>query len=221
MTLATLTSLVAQMVGDPDQTRYSGLYTSKINRAQEQFALDSKCLWKDTTYTSANGDADYNLPSDFMFEEWVRFNSKPLQPISRTRLAELNPKTNWTDDTGTPTHYIIDPEEAVKELLLYPIPQADDASKTISMRYYPIPAEMTTGSDVPLNSSALLAQFHPGIAAYAGWLLMLGERASAETLAKRTELLSVYNDMVSKAVDTFKNTVTEPLRMRPQKAWWG
>lgn len=219
MIRSALTSLMASLAGDPSQTRYSGLYNDRANRAQEQFALDSKTTWKDTTWTSASGDATYALPSDFMWEKYVLFNGLPLTPISRDKMHSLSTSDDWTDDTGTPTHYIVDPEEAAKQLLLYPIPQGDDASKTISMRYFALPAEMTADSDIPLNSSALLAQFHAGVAAYGAWLLLASEPFTPELSAKMASLLAIYNDAVTNAVDTFRNTASETIRMTPKKSW--
>lgn len=215
MNLGTLRSLCAKMVGDPDQSRFSASnYNEALNRAQEQFGLDSGALWKDQSYTTSINDATYALPSDFMFEESVHYDGARLSAASRETM-DLEIGSDWTTDTGPSTRYIIDPEEAKKELLLYPIPQE---AKTVVMRYYPLAAEMTADTDIPLNSSDLMAQFHLAIAAYAGWLLMLYESLTAEVIMKRSELLKMYNDGITKAGDTFKNTASESYQMRGSRA---
>lgn len=215
MNLASLRDQCAKFAGDPQQTRYAPAdYNTELNRAQEQFALDTRALWKDTTWTSAANDATYALPSDFMFEESVYFNGLKLDPITRRDLAILSPKVDWTLTTGTPTRYLVDPEEAQKMLLLYPIPTTNDASLSIAMRYFPLPVAMAADSDTPLNSSALMAQFHIGIAAFGAWLLMTNETMTPEIIAKRRELLSMYADGSTKAADLFKTTVSAVWRMR-------
>ena len=213
MILTTLQQLCADFVGDPDQTRFSGKYVSSINRAQEQFALDSKALWKDVSWSHAASDADESLPTDFMWENYVTYGGKKLDPISRYRLNEVY-EDDWTDDTAQlPTHYIIDPEQAVKEIVLFPIPTE---AKTLTMRYFPLPAEVSSGSDVVLNSSSLMVQFHMAIAAFAAWLILTFDESTPAIADKRRELMKIYNDGITKAVDTFKNTASQPLRIRPK-----
>ncbi len=213
MILSTIEHLAADFAGDPNQTRFSGKFTAAVNRAQEQFALDSKALFKDTSWTTTAGTATLDLPSDFVLEESVHYNGLPLKPVSRRTLAILYPDQDWTLLEGTPTMYMIDPEEAVKSVRLIPIPQE---AKTVIMRHYPLPASVSASSDVVLNSSTLMVQFHLAIAALTAWFLLLYETATPEILLKRNELMKIYSDGVTKAVDTFGNTKSEPLRMRPK-----
>ena len=221
-----LNTQASLFAGDPTKSRYTGLYDNAANQAQDQFAMDCRALWKDATDTTVDGTATYDLPTDFMYEDYVILDGKPLGPITRNRLHELSPGDDWTEDEGRPTHYTIDPEEAQKKIRLYPTPQAGDADKTISIRYFPKPAAMTADSDEPLNSSDLMVQFHLGLAAFQAWLLLMTETMpSQEQNLKKQELLTVYNDAVAKAQDTFKNTVSAPMRVRPRKSWgnsgWG
>lgn len=217
MNLGTMRTQVAAFIGDPDQTRFTAAqYLDAINRAQEQFALETRSLWKDKSWSHAADDADEDLPSDFMWESYVTYDGKELIPISR---HELNRQKgdDWASDTGTPTHFIIDPEEAVKKIVLYPIPQE---AKTLIMRYFPLPAALSSDSDTPLNSSALMVQFHIGIAAFAAWLLLLGEEQTPAIVQKRREFERLYADAVSKAVDSFKNTASAPLELRGRSVWY-
>ena len=220
MNLGTLTTLTAQFAGDAGQNRYTGLYTQALNIAQRQFVLDSKCLWKDDGIAVAGGTAAYSLPSDFMFEKLPVMYSKTggnsnveLTPISRLELGR-NRGDDWTTITGDPQNFIIDPEEARKQITLFPYPPAGDAGGTLTLTYYPLPADMAAAGDVPFNSYALLAQFHTGLAAWAAWMLLGAETATPEITQKRRDLLQVYNDFVTQAVNTFQNTSSEPIRMR-------
>lgn len=215
MNLSTLRDQAAHFCGDKDRTRYSDAeYLVALNRAQEQFAMDTRALWKDYSWSSVAGTAAYSLPSDFMWEESVYFNGLPLLPVTRRDLAILSPNNDWTLTTGTPTCYVIDPEEANKELLLYPIPTSQDAAKVVTIRYFPLPVALAGDTDIPLNSSALMTQFHIGLAAYAAWLLLINETLTQDILLKRRELLSIYQDSAAKATDLFKTTASAPWRMR-------
>lgn len=214
MNLTTLTARTANFLGDNDQTRYSAGYINSINDAQRQFAMDTRALWKDRAYTTTVDTATYTLPTDFMYEQSVTYNGLPLKPISRHTLYSLYPGTDWTLLKGEPTLFMIDAEEASLFLRLIPTPQE---AKTVSLRYYPVPADVSAGGDVVLNSSTLMVQFHLGIAAFAAWLLLQSEVVTPEIQAKGREMMKIYNDAVTKAVDTFKNTASEPIRIRPKQ----
>lgn len=215
MNIGTMRSQAARFCGDPDVTRYAAAdYLNALNLAQNQFALETRALWKDTTWSSVANDATYALPTDFMWEDELHFNGLPLTPLSRKNFTLLSPDSDWTIVTGTPTHFLVDPEEAQKQLLLYPIPTANDAQKTIAMRYIPFPVALAADSDVPLNSSALMQQFHVGLCAYAAWLLLASEETTQLVSEKRRSLLGIYADSRDKAIKTFKNTVSAPWVMR-------
>lgn len=220
MNLSSLQTFTSLFVSDPNQTLFTPTqYTNALNEAQRQFALESKALFKDaSTYTVVDGTAAYSLPTDFMWEKEVTHKGLRLQPISRSTLLGLK-GNDWSVDTGTPTNFIVDPEEARKQLLLYPIPTGGDAGANLILTYYPLPVDLSASTDVPLNSSALLVQFHMGIVSYAAWLLLGYEPATAEIMAKRREFLRHYNDMLIKATDTFKNTASEPIRMLGGRYW--
>lgn len=216
MNVGQINTLASLFCGDPNQTRFTpAQYLFAANRAQEQFCFDTKALWKDaSTITTVDGTATYSLPSDFMWEKAVMFKGLALKPISRATLAEYKASDRWDDDAGTPKYFYIDPEEARKTIGLYPIPRADDAGANLVLTYYPLPTALTADSDTPLNSYALLVEYHIAIACYAAWLLLGYETASPEIMAKRGGLLKQYNDKCINATDRFKNTSSEPMRIR-------
>lgn len=215
MNLAVLTTTTQQFINDINGSRYSSLYTAALNIAQDQFAMDSKCTFKDMpVQTVVSGQAIYPLPNDFMWEKMILVNGLMLPPISRFELARTNTGTRWDQRTGTPTNYCIDPDIAREDLLLFPIPQANDAGNDIQMTYFANPVDMVNPTDIPLNGNLLLSQYHIGVAAWAGWYLIQGEDATPSTAQKKKDLMAIYNDCVSQCVDQFKNTVSQPLRMR-------
>jgi len=214
MNLTTLTSLCSSMANDKDQTKFSGLYTQAINLAQQQFSFDSKCCFADNTITVVSGQSQYSLPTDFWLEKKVTHKGLRLAPISRETLEFYIRTVDWTTVKGTPTEYDIDPEEAAKKLTLIPQPGDGDIGANCILTYYFVPGDMSAGTDLPFNSYALLAPYHIAIAEWAAWLLLGYDTATPENIAKKKELLQMYNDKVSEAVDNFANTASEPLRMR-------
>lgn len=215
MNLTTLTQVAAQFANDSQQTRYAGLYTQALNLGQDQFALDAKVTWKDWPSTTiVSGQASYPLPSDFMWEKKVTCNGLMLLPISRAELDRQFTASRWDTLTGTPRNYIVDPDVQKNQLLLFPIPQGNDAGNDLVLTYFALPVDLANGTDTPLNANPLLVQFHIGIAAWAAWYLLGAENATPEMTQKRKDLLQIYNDCVSQATDTFRNTVSAPLRQR-------
>lgn len=215
MNLNTLTGFVGTLTNDINKTRYAAVYTTILNEAQNQFAMDTKCTFKDMTVQSiVAGQATYPLPTDFMWERLVLANGLMLSPISRFELARQNSGSRWDLVTGTPRAYCIDPDVARQQILLYPIPTQNDNGNDLQMTYFALPTAMSSGTDVPLNNNPLLYQYHMGIAAWAAWYMLASEDSTPSIETKKKSLMNMYSDYVSQCVDQFKNTVSEPLRMR-------
>ena len=173
---------------DPNLTRFTATqYNDIIDIANEQFATDSRSLFKYKEYTLVDATGAYTLPTDFMYERDVELQGEDLLPKSRYTMNRSF-DSNWKDDKGTPTHYIVDPEVGRKQILLYPIPEAKDVGKTVTMAYYVLPAVMTADADIPLNSSSYHVRFHMGIVAFAVWSLMNYEVPTPETDAKMSKM---------------------------------
>lgn len=213
-------TMVQRFVADPNSTRFtSSQYNTAIDTANEEFAYATMALYKDaSTFTTVDGTATYDLPSDFWLEKELTHKGLILLPITRHRLLKES-GDDWTDDTGTPTHYIIDPEEARKQFRLYPTPQADDAGANLILTYFPVPAAISSDSVKPLNDSSLMVQFHRGIAAYAAADLLLTMPQDALTMAKISQLLKIYEDKVSMAINRFGNTPRAPIRVEGPDVW--
>jgi len=206
-------TLTSRLCEDPAQTRFTAaVYNDAIDKSNKQFAMDSKALYKDSAITMIVDTAAYNLPSDFMYEKEVTLNGIGLKPISRATLQSIKVSDKWSDDKGTPAYFIIDPEENKKTITLYPVPNNDVDGTAIVLTYYAVPVTMSNDTDVPLNSSSLMVQFHTALAHYAAWLLMSYLPQTAEIAQKRSEFFNNYLNKVAEAIQTFGNTKSEGLR---------
>lgn len=208
-------TFTSRLVEDPVQSKFKpDVYNDALEKAQQQFALDSKALYKDSAITIAADTAAYSLPADFVLEKQVVLNGIELKPISRATLQAAKTDERWDNDAGTPMYYVIDPEEARKTITLYPIPSSVSAGTSLVLTYYPFPATMSTDNSTPLNGSALMTQFHVGLCHFAGWLLMSYLPQTPEISQKRAEFYSKYQEKVTEAIQTFGNTKSEPYKWR-------
>lgn len=214
-----LNTLASLFAGDPNLTRYATYYNDAADRAQEQFVFDSKCLFKDTTFTLVSGTAGYSLPADFLWDLRCTHKGLRIEPVSRETLEFYRRSDRWDDDEGTPKYYLIDPEESRKQITMFPKPRGDDEGANTVLTYVAKPTAMTADSDEPLNGYDYLVPYHIGIAAYQAWLLLGYETATPELMAKRAALFKHYQDKVMEATDRFKNTPSEPMRMRGGRVW--
>ena len=215
MNLSDLRTLAASFAEDPSQSKFSPTkYNDALNKANLQFAMDSKALYQDQSITIVVGTAQYSLPSSFMLEKEVWLNGIELSPISRATLGKIKTGERWDDDTGTPKYYIIDPEVARQTITLYPKPDSIADGDSLVLTFYPFPATLTIDADIPLNGSTLMYQFHTAIAAYAAWMLLNYLQPTDAIQVKKGELMKIYTTKVTEAIQTFGNTKSEPLVWR-------
>lgn len=218
MNLQQLTAIAGNLAGDNQLQRYANLYTQALNLAQQQFSMESKCLFQDSNITVVGGTAAYSLPTDFIWEKKVTYKNVRLAPLSRQSL-EVVRSDDWTTDQGDPRFYIVDPEQARKTITLYPFPPAGDAGGALVLTYFFLPTDLVNNSDVPFDAYDLLTPYHIALPPWAAWYLLQAENPSdgiaAQALQmKKKDLLQIYNDQVSLATERFQNTVSEPWRMR-------
>lgn len=217
MDLTTLQARTAKFAGDPDQVRYSAGYLNAINDSQKQFVLDTNALYKNKSWDSSESAVGhYDLPTDFIIDNYVTYNGIAITSISRNTLYQLYPAIDYLPVIGTPLVYMINTNEDFKKMTVIPY-QPAESGVTIIMGYVALPADVSAGSDVIFNSSTLMTQFHLGVAAFAAWLLLQSEAITPEIQAKMRELLKIYTDAVNVAIEKFGNTKSERVRIRPQR----
>lgn len=210
MDFSELKSWTKFFLGDPNGTRFNVTRLNKaVNLANKQFALDGK-PYKDQSYTVSGGDATKSLPSDFIAEVKVKFDGKKLDPISEETIESVVRDQDWQDTNGTPSWYIINPEEASKSIRLYPKYKSGGADKTMVLRYLFRPADMSADSDEPLDGYDYLEIYHEAIAAYAAWLLLGGVEPTPGTSDKSQRMRQLYEDKKDECLAYFKNTTSEP-----------
>ena len=116
-----------------------------------------KLLWKDFTFNTANGTAEYNLPNDFKDFKYIRFTDDDdnITYLNPRRLSRYNldfeqlgrPKFAWI------TNAVIVANNIVGKLRFQPVP---NAIIQISAPYYYYPKGLASGSDIPVNDEIML-----------------------------------------------------------------
>jgi hypothetical protein len=201
---------------DPSLTKFTpAKYNDALSLGEKQFALDSKCLYKTQAYVMAVNDATYDLPADFVQDKIVTLNGIELEPISKDSLCRLYKSQRWDTLTGTPTNYVVDAIEANKALRIFPIPSSIADGTALELTYYAYPVAMSGDSSTPFNSSALLTPYHIAVAHYGAWLLLGYLQPTDPIISKRRDLLAQYTSKVTEALQTFGDTKSEPMQLRP------
>lgn len=217
MDRGTARTFVSLKIEDVNLERFTeAQYNSALDLAEEQFALDTRCLQKETTLTAVADQAYIDLPTDFMVCVLVRHKGLKLQPVNRWKLSFQNGE-DWTDDVGTPTGYYIDDEN--ERIYFYPIPQTGDAGAYVTLDYIATPTAISDDATVLLNARALLAIYHPAVVAYAAWQMLSYGPMDQSTLIKRSELMKEYEIYRDRAIDTYNNMADEPIQMKGGRNW--
>lgn len=202
------------LIGDPSAQRFTAAQVqAEIQKAQEWFVLDTRCLTDNVTDTSVADQASYDLQSDCLDIKRLAHKGIELKRISK---FELDRYTNqdWSDDKGTPKYYFVDLDPNNKKYSLYPIPQGEDAGANLAQEYIKIPPALSSDSSVPLDSHTLLVPYHDALA-YKSAANLLGILPDQQAVAMIQIYESKYKDYVSHCIETFKAlSVTQPVRMR-------
>jgi len=218
MDRSTARTLVSRRVEDPNLTRWTPAeYNSAIQRANEQFALESKVLKIQTTLTSTANQAFIDISSltTLFAVRLVRHKGIKLAPTSEETKAKFS-NQDFTDDKGTPLSFWIDNDR--DRLYLYPIPESGDAGENVTLDYFAIPAASTDSQNL-LNQEAFQQVYTPGIVAYSAWELLGNETPTPAVTQKRADCFSEYQMHVNKAIDFGQNIEQEPIAMTGGRDW--
>lgn len=223
MILSDIETMVGDLCNDPDHTRYT---TSQIdtvlNNVIDEWNLEAGILKDTVTLTVTAGQSTYAISG--LAGTPVRFDRVTHKGIELSRRDkawfDLYASDDWSDDIGTPTQYYInvsDPD--LQNIYLYPIPQDADAGAYLIVEYVRRPTPLSSSSDIPFNSNALLYSYHHGLAyRTAGYLLL--RDPSNENNVKAGAYLKTGNNILTKVVEVFKNQEREnPLRLRGGRNW--
>lgn len=205
LTRANLVTRVGLLIDDPANQRFTAAQVQdELNKAQEQFVLDTECL-KDvaSTITVVDGTAEYSLPTDILRVFRVAHKGLKLESISKYEL-DLLYDSDWSDDEGTPKRYYVDLDPDNKKIHLYPIPQSGDAGANLIIEYLKFPAAMTSDSDTPFGAHTLLAPYNDAVAYYAARNLLI-INPSQETLLKASAFEKEYRNLVTECINKFRS----------------
>lgn len=191
------------LINDPSDQRFTAAQKqAEIEKAQEQFVLDTRCLKDVSSVTIVAGTSEYNLPSDIFSVLRVAHNGKKLESISAYELDVLL-NSDWSDDEGTPSRYYVDTDPNNKKIRFYPIPQSGDASVTTTIEYIKIPPALSADASVPLDGHTLLTPYHDALAYWAAASL-LGILPDQAALFMISQYDKEYRGLVDKCIDTFR-----------------
>ena len=192
------------MIGDPSDQRFTAAQKqAEIEKAQEAFVLDTRCLKDVASSSIVAGTYEYNLPSDIFIPLRVAHEGIKLESISAYEL-DLLFNSDWTDDEGTPTRYFIDLDPNNKKIRLFPIPQAGDVgTNNLTLEYVKIPPTLSADASVPLDGHTLLTPYHDAIA-YLAAASLLNIQPDQQALVMIGQYEKKYMALVDKCIEMFR-----------------
>lgn len=211
LTRSQLVTRIGQLIGDPNDQEFTAAEKqAEIEKAQEMFVLDTKCLKDVTTLTVVAGTASCDLPTDMLDVSRVAHKGLKIERLSEYELDVLN-NTVWNTTAGTPTNYYIDTDPNNKKIYLYPIPQSADAGANLTLEYIKIPPALSSDSSVPLDGHTLLSPYNDALAYWAAASLLL-VRPTQEKLIASGQYTKKYGELVEHCINTWKG-LAEPKPM--------
>lgn len=153
-TRLTLTSRVREYIDetDSDNSHFTDVQIySFLNQAIRFLGTDLEWPLQTAEATSAEDQAVYTLPENFISLIDVYFDNFPLTIIERVDLIALD--LQWQNAESSTPHYAYKSDNA--KFGLWPKPNADQADKTIQIQYIKLPADLAADVDVPDLHTAL------------------------------------------------------------------
>jgi len=193
------------LIGDPSNQRFTtSQLQAEIQRWQEQFVLDTKCLVDVDTDSIVAGTRSYDLPTDILDTVRVAVNGIKLERTSKYDLDVLN-NQDWSSFTGTPTKYYIDLDPNNKKIIFDRTPQSGDAgTNNLIQEYIKLPPALSSDSDVPLDGHTLLGAYHDAIA-YGAAASLLNIQPDQAALVMAGQYEKKYMKSVDHCIENFKN----------------
>lgn len=144
----------------------------------------------------------------------VGLNGVKLRRYAKFDLDILT-RGNWAVTTGTPVSYYVDYTSTNKNLVLYPIPTANDAgSSNLVVEYVKVPPTLSSDSSTPLNSQTLLQPYLMALAYYAASEFLSADNDPQKWI-KADRYRKMYKDKVSDCREIFVAlSDTVPMRLR-------
>lgn len=215
LTRSDLEDRINEIINDPNDSQWTAAQKqAKIQEAQEQFVEDTQALTDTQSFSVVAGTNAYALSTDTMDILRVGLNGVKLRRYAKFDLDILT-RGNWAVTTGTPVSYYVDYTSTNKNLVLYPIPTANDAgSSNLVVEYVKVPPTLSSDSSTPLNSQTLLQPYLMALAYYAASEFLSADNDPQKWI-KADRYKKMYKDKVSDCREIFVAlSDTVPMRMR-------
>lgn len=215
LTRSDLEDRINEIINDPNDSQWTAAQKqAKIQEAQEQFVEDTQALTDTQSFSVVAGTNAYALSTDTMDILRVGLNGVKLRRYAKFDLDILT-RGNWAVTTGTPVSYYVDYTSTNKNLVLYPIPTANDAgSSNLVVEYVKVPPTLSSDSSTPLNSQTLLQPYLMALAYYAASEFLSADNDPQKWI-KADRYRKMYKDKVSDCREIFVAlSDTVPMRLR-------
>lgn len=225
--LGDLQTMMGNLLNDPSNTRYS---TTEINQyldlAQDRWNREARICRFATTLTVVAGTNTYLLSTltGSTPLEIKRVCHKGIPLIKRSKdYFDMYSDIDWTTTTGTPTQYIVDLSTGTPQIILYPVPQANDAGQYLLVEYTLRHDPMANSSDTPFTAASTvntLALPYAGGLAYEAAAGILEGDPTPETVKKVNSYRTMANQILSQIVQWYDRLDSdEPWRFAGGRNW--
>jgi len=224
--LADLQILAANHLNDPANTRYT---LSEINNhfdiAMDRWNRIAHICRNTVTLTTVANQGPYAITGLVGTPlEIRRVTHKGIELTKRAKsYFDLYSASDWTTTPGTPTDFVIDINSNPVNVILYPIPQGNDAGANLSVEYVLRHDPMVNPTDTPFTVQGvvnlLMLPFAAGLAIEVA-ADILEHDPTPETVKKAEYFRKDANDILSDVISYYDRLETdEPMRMAGGRYW--
>lgn len=215
-TRSELVTQVSELIGDASNQQWSVIQIQdRLQKAQEKFVSDTRCLRDVLSLNIVAGTSRYTLNTDTFDVVRVGISGRsPLKKISEFDL-DMYVGGDWSSTNGSPSHYYVDTNLINKHVTLYPIPQASDAgTSNLIIEYVKVPTVMASDSSYAFDGQGLLNPYIDGIIFYAASQILFASNNPADW-TKANIMIKQYDSKVTECITLFNDlSETTPMHLR-------
>lgn len=225
ITLEELQSLIGSLTNDPNHDRYSlSDINTELDITQDQWNIRAGIIKETTGRTIVSGTRSFDLGLDLVTGLTIAFTRCVVEGIDLKKRSksyfDLYTSHDWTTDTGTPTEFYVDTEDALT-LYVHPTPGDADAGKELFLEFVRRHSPMAAGewpfmtSSTDGNSQSIgLRPYDYGLA-YDVAARLLTRDPSPITIPKIDEYKKIADGVLADIIQTYKAfEKEEPYRLR-------
>ena len=224
--LADLQALASDHLNDPGNTRYTlATINSHFDIAQDRWNRMAHICRNTVILTSVTNQGNYAITGLTGTPlEILRVTHKGVELTKRSKsYFDRYSADDWTTHQGTPTDFVIDINSNPVNIVLFPVPQGNDAGANLSVEYVLRHDPMVNSSDTPFTAQGvanlLMLPFAAGLAIEVA-ADILEHDPTPETVKKAAYFRKDANDVLSDVISFYDRLETdEPLRMAGGRTW--